>query len=47
MDDVWFYIPIVVILIALSGFFSSSETALTSVNQIRLRRRAAEGDKRA
>ncbi|WP_215508719.1 hemolysin family protein [Peptoniphilus sp. EMRHCC_23] len=47
MDDVWFYIPIVVILIALSGFFSSSETALTSVNQIRLRRRAAEGDKKS
>lgn len=47
MEDVWFYIPIVVILIALSGFFSSSETALTSVNQIRLRQRATEGDKKS
>lgn len=47
MEDVWFYIPIVVILIALSSFFSSSETALTSVNQIRLRQRATEGDKKS
>lgn len=47
MEDVWLYIPIVAILIALSGFFSSSETALTSVNQIRLRQRATEGDKRS
>ena len=47
MEDVWFYIPIVAILIALSGFFSSSETALTSVNQIRLRQRATEGDKKS
>ena len=47
MEDVWLYIPIVAILIALSGFFSSSETALTSVNQIRLKRRATEGDKKS
>ena len=47
MEDVWLYIPIVAILIALSGFFSSSETALTSVNQIRLRQRATEGDKKS
>ena len=47
MEDVWFYIPIVAILIALSSFFSSSETALTSVNQIRLRQRATEGDKKS
>ena len=47
MEDVWLYLPIVAILIALSGFFSSSETALTSVNQIRLKRRATEGDKKS
>lgn len=47
MEDVWLYLPIVAILIALSGFFSSSETALTSVNQIRLRQRATEGDKKS
>ena len=47
MKDVWFYIPLVAILTALSGFFSSSETALTSVNQIRLRQRATEGDKKS
>lgn len=47
MEDVWLYLPIVAILIALSGFFSSSETALTSVNQIRLRQQATEGDKKS
>ncbi len=47
MEDIWFYVPIVAILIALSSFFSSSETALTSVNQIRLRQRATEGDKKS
>ena len=47
MEDIWIYIPVVAILIALSGFFSSSETALTSVNQIRLRQRAADGDNKS
>lgn len=47
MEDIWLYVPIVAILIALSSFFSSSETALTSVNQIRLRQRATEGDKKS
>lgn len=40
-------IVILVGLILLSGFFSSSETAFTSVNQIRLRNSAKNGDKRA
>jgi magnesium and cobalt exporter, CNNM family len=35
------------LLFALSAFFSSSETALMSVNRLRLRRLADEGDKRA
>ncbi len=35
------------ILLALSAFFSSSETALTTCNKIRLRSLADEGDKRA
>ena len=47
MEDIWIYIPLVIILIALSGFFSSSETALISVNQIRLRQRAADGDNKS
>lgn len=38
---------ILVILLALSAFFSSSETALTTVNKIRMRTLADAGDKRA
>ena len=37
----------IIILLCLSAFFSSSETALTTVNQIRMRTLAANGDKRA
>ena len=37
----------VIILVSLSAFFSSSETALTTVNQIRMRTLADNGDKRA
>ena len=36
-----------VVLLALSFFFSSAETALTTVNRIRLRTMAEEGDKQA
>ncbi len=38
---------VLVILLALSAFFSSSETALTCVNKIRIRSLAEEGNKRA
>ena len=37
----------VIILLSWSAFFSSSETALTTVNQIRMRTLADNGDKRA
>ena len=37
----------ILILLCLSAFFSSSETALTTVNQIRMRTLADNGDKRA
>lgn len=37
----------IIILLRLSAFFSSSETALTTVNQIRMRTLADNGDKRA
>ena len=47
MDDVWIYIPVILFMIACSSFFSSSETALLSVNQIRLRQRASDGDKKS
>ena len=40
-------IAILVILLILSGFFSSAETALTMVNKIKLRSLAEDGDKRA
>ncbi|MCI8327925.1 MAG: HlyC/CorC family transporter [Lachnospiraceae bacterium] len=36
-----------VILLMLSAFFSSAETALTTVNKIRMRKLSEEGDKRA
>lgn len=38
---------ILFILLLLSGFFSSAETALTTVNKIRIRSLAEEGNKRA
>lgn len=38
---------LVVIFIMCSAFFSGSETALTSVNKIRLKNMAENGDKRA
>ena len=38
---------ILFILLLLSGFFSSAETSLTTVNKIRLRTLAEEGSKRA
>ena len=37
----------VLIMVALSGFFSSAETAMTTVNRIRIRALAESGDKRA
>ena len=38
---------LVIVLIALSAFFSSSETAISSANRIRLKHKASEGDRRA
>lgn len=46
MDDLPCLI-IIVICIILSAFFSASETAYTSVNKIRLKTQAENGDKRA
>ena len=40
-------IIILIILLGLSAFFSSAETSLTTVNKIRLRSLAEEGNKRA
>ena len=38
---------VLIVLIALSAFFSSAETALTTVNRIRIRNLADEGNKNA
>ncbi|MEG1847863.1 MAG: hemolysin family protein [Lachnospiraceae bacterium] len=38
---------VLLVLLALSAFFSSAETAMTTVNRIRIRSLAEEGDKRA
>lgn len=40
-------ILILIVLLALSGYFSSSETALTTVNRVRLKELAEEGNKKA
>ena len=38
---------VLIVLLALSAFFSSAETALTTVNRIRIRNLADEGNKNA
>lgn len=49
MDDPsqWILIFVLIALLILSGFFSASETAYTSINRIRLKSMEAAGDKRA
>lgn len=41
------YIAVLLALLACSAFFSSAETALTSVNKIRLKNMARKGEERA
>ena len=45
--DLYLQIAFIVVLICLSAFFSSAETALTTVNHIRVKTLMEEGDKRA
>ena len=48
MDDIlWLYLIIIVGLIALSAFFSGSETALTAASRARMHHWARKGDRRA
>lgn len=47
MNAVILYAAIIVILIICSAFFSLTETAFTSVNRVRLKKMANEGDKKA
>ena len=46
-SDSWIQLIIIILLILLSAFFSSAETALTTVNRIKIRNIAEEGDRRA
>lgn len=47
MPSMWMIVAALVICVVLSAFFSSSETAYTSVNKIRLKSMAQSGGKRA
>ena len=48
MDDhLWIMIIAIVILVLLSGFFSATETAFTSLNRIKIKNRANDGDRKA
>jgi len=40
----WLYVTVYLSLVLLSGFFSSAETALISLNEVRLRHKASRGD---
>lgn len=46
-DTIAIRLVVIIILLGLSAFFSSSETALTTVNKIRIRNLAEAGDKSA
>ncbi len=47
MDSLTGQIVLIVILIILSGYFSATETAFTSVNRIRMKNLAGDGNKKA
>ena len=40
-------LAILVLMVVMSGYFSATETAFTSLNRIRLKSRADNGDKKA
>ena len=46
-SDIWIQWAILIILLMLSAFFSSAETALISTNRVRMQTRAEAGDRRA
>ena len=45
--SIWLYIVSLAALVALSAYFSASETAFSTVNRIRLKKLAKEGNKKA
>lgn len=46
-QELWVYIGAIVVLLVFSGFFSATETAFTSVNRIKLKNMANDGNRRA
>lgn len=46
-SDSALYIAVLAVLILLSAYFSATETAFTSLNQIRMKKMASDGDKKA
>ena len=40
-------LAVLVVMVVMSGYFSATETAFTSLNRIRLKSRAENGDKKA
>ena len=45
--SIWMLVIVILIMLACSAFFSASETAFTSLNRIRIKNAAENGDKRA
>ena len=45
--DSMMLLAVVVLMVVMSGYFSATETAFTSLNRIRLKSRAENGDKKA
>ncbi len=45
--DLWLMVAILAVCVALSAFFSASETAFTSANRVKLKAMGQNGDKRA
>lgn len=46
-SELWLGVAIIILLLAFSGFFSGSETALTAASRAQLKIRAEKGDKKA
>ena len=47
MNEILIFLSIIIFLIICSGFFSSSETALTAVSEARINELVTQGSKRA
>lgn len=46
-SDSWIILLVIILLICASAFFSASETAISTFNKIRMKKKADEGDKKA